>query len=119
MFDKIAFQLGNETLQSKEVRGLMNEKFDLVVAGYFLNDFLLGLADHFKCPSIVFFSASHVSMISLMVGNPLSPEGAPHIFSQSSELSTLMQRVKNFLVNIIDRVVIKNVAYYKSKKIYE
>ncbi|KAL7041127.1 hypothetical protein ACKWTF_000661 [Chironomus riparius] len=119
MFDKVAFQLGNETLQSKEVRGLMNEQFDLVITGYFLNDFLLGLADHFKCPSIVFFSASFVSPINLMVGNPLSPEGAPHIFSQSNELSTLTQRVKNFLMNIIDRVIIKNVAYYKSKKIYE
>lgn len=119
LFDKIAFQLGNETLQSKEVRSLMNEQFDLVVAGYFLNDFLLGLAEHFKCPSVVFFSASHASTISLMVGNPLSPEGAPHIFFQSNELSTFGQRVKNFLVNILDRFIIRNLAYYKSKKIYE
>lgn len=119
MFDKIAFQLGNETLQSKEVRSLMNEQFDLVVAGYFLNDFLLGLADHFKCPSIVFSSASHVSPTSLMVGNPLSPEGAPHLFSQSNELSTFWQRVKNFLSNTVDRIIIRNLAYYKSKKIYE
>ncbi|XP_070500716.1 uncharacterized protein [Chironomus tepperi] len=118
-FDKVAFQLSNETLQSKEVRGLMKEEFDLVVVGYFLNDFLLGLADHFKCPSIVFFSGSHVSPINLMVGNPLSPEGAPHIFSQSNELSTFGHRVVNFLMNIIDRFIIRNLAYYKSKQIYE
>lgn len=120
VIDKIIYQLGNETLQMPALKDLMkNEQFDLVISGYFLNDFLLGLADHFKCPSIVFFSANHASMISKMVGNPLSPEGAPHMFSNSKVIGTFLQRVKNFLLNIIDRFIIPSLIYYRSKAIYE
>lgn len=119
MSEKFYFQLGNETLQSKDVRSLMDEKFDLLIAGYFLNEFMLGLAEHFKCPSIVFFSGSHMSPISLMVGNPLSPEGAPHLFSQSKELKSFGQRFENFMMNILDRIILRNIVYYKSRKVYE
>lgn len=52
---RMLFNFGNQTLQSSEIRKLMREeKFDLVIIGFFFTDFGLGLADHFKCPSIVF-----------------------------------------------------------------
>lgn len=52
---KLIFNFGNQTLQSSEIRTLMSEEqFDLLIIGFFFTDFGLGLADHFKCPSIVF-----------------------------------------------------------------
>lgn len=52
---KLIFNFGNQTLQSNEIRTLMREEqFDLLINGFFFTDFGLGLADHFKCPSIVF-----------------------------------------------------------------
>lgn len=51
----LIYRIGNDTLQNKDVRKLMEEEsFDLIIVGYFLNEFLFGMADHFKCPSIVF-----------------------------------------------------------------
>jgi glucuronosyltransferase len=114
----LIYKFGNDTLNSQAVRELKKEKFDLVIIGYFLSDFLLGLADHFDCPSIVYFSASPFAIVNKMVGNPLSPEGAHHILDSSKNLNFL-GRVNNFMVNAFDYVVQKNIAYYNSRKVYE
>lgn len=40
---------GNDSLNMPQMRYLMNkEKFDLVITGFFLNNYMLGIADHFK-----------------------------------------------------------------------
>lgn len=46
---KVCLKIGNDTLSMPQMRYLMNkEKFDLVITGFFLNNFMLGIADHFK-----------------------------------------------------------------------
>lgn len=106
-FSKIIFDIGNQTLQSTEVRNLMdNEKFDLVILGYFMNDFALGLADHFKCPSIVYFSGHLIPTLSRMVGNPISPESVRHATVHVKEMN-FIGRLRNFMVNAMDYLVMK------------
>lgn len=57
--------LGNSSLHHPEVRRMMQEeKIDIVIVGFFMNNFLLGIADHFKCPSIVLSSQGPNTMIS-------------------------------------------------------
>ena len=93
------YSLGNETLQSPMIKKLMEtEKFDLVVVGWFTNNFLVGLADHFKCPLIVFTSGNMFSMLHQMVGNPLAPEGAEKECQGQKKLKLLSNDLEIILV---------------------
>ncbi|KAL7041126.1 hypothetical protein ACKWTF_000660 [Chironomus riparius] len=117
---KTIFKLGNETLQSPMIRNLMEtENFDLIVVGWFTNNFLVGLADHFKCPSVIFFSGSIFSLLHQMVGNPLAPEGAAHGMSGTKEVNTFKQRLGNFLGYAFDVLVIRTYFNYRSKTVYD
>ena len=50
---KVCLKIGNDTLSMPQMRYLMNkETFDLVITGFFLNDYMLGIADHFKVSNI-------------------------------------------------------------------
>ncbi|CAG9797602.1 unnamed protein product [Chironomus riparius] len=111
---------GNDTLNLPEIKDLMkNDKFDLVIVGYIMNEYFLGLADHFKCPSIVFFPAFPISALLKMVGNPLSPEGSLHILANLRTLDSFVDRVLNFIVNAVDLVLMKNFFDYQGKAVYD
>lgn len=118
--DKAIFHYGNKILQSEAIKNLMNNgKFDLVVAGYFMNDYLLGFADHFKCPSIIFFSGPHVSSLNAMVGNPISPEGTPHGLMQASNINGFLPRVQNLLMYTVDFILFRTFFYYRARSVYK
>lgn len=117
---KILYGHGNYTLQSNEVHKLLNsgEQYDLVITGYFMSEYLLGFADHFKCPSIVFFSGGYLSSIHKMVGNPLSISGAPHTLLSAASEMNFIQRLKNFVINGLDLLVFRPIFNYKGRQIY-
>ena len=112
-------RVSNDTLQSPWMREMMEkESFDLVITGYSMSEYLLGLADHFKCPSVVFWSGHVISSLTKMVGNPLSPDSVANAMISKKQMS-FMNRVGNFLVNGIDLFIIRNYFNYRSKIIYE
>jgi glucuronosyltransferase len=117
-FFSLIFKVGNDSLNSDYMRELKKESFDLVIVGYFMNDYLLGLADHFQCPSIVIFSTSTMSILNQMIGNPSAPEGVPHLLD-SSEKMNFKGRVKNVFTHIFDQVAFNNLRYYKGRQIYK
>ncbi|KAG5670550.1 hypothetical protein PVAND_000804 [Polypedilum vanderplanki] len=115
---KLITKTGNTTLQLPEMRRIMKEeKFDLLINGYFMTEFILGLGDHFKVPTIVFSPAGALGNIHRMLGNPLSPSGAPHVLAQSVEFN-FVGRIKNFFMNIIDVLVMRQIANYIGKEVY-
>lgn len=114
---QLIFKLGNETLQSKEVRTLMrDEQFDLVIVGFFFTDFGLGLADHFKCPSIV-FSSGALWTLNRMVGNPISVSAAQSLLVRG-DMTSFVNRMKAFFMSIME-VAMAEYMKYGSKQIYE
>jgi len=116
---KLIFSSGNDTIQSETVQKLMKEEtFDLVVIGYFVTEFLLGFADHFKCPSIIFFSGSHLASISKLIGNPVSPEAALSAVS-TSKGTGFIGRTKNFLMAGFELFLIRVLLHYPSKEVYK
>lgn len=116
---QMVYNIGNTTLQMPEMRRLMKEeKFDLLIVGYFMTEFVLGLGDHFKCPTILFSPAGIVSTLSGAVGNPILPSSIPHYSHMNLDLTTFMGRTKNFLINTIDLLVIKQVFKYYGKQVY-
>jgi len=118
LLNEVVFVYGNKTLQSPAVNMLKNKNFDLLIVGYFMNEHLLGFADHFKCPSIMVFAGMHDALCNGIVGNPLSTEGSPHGFFESKNMNFMM-RVKNFLLYGFERELLGRFFKYQSRKIYE
>lgn len=116
---KLIYGTGNATLQMPAMRKLMEEEqFDLLIVGFFMTEFMLGLGDHFKCPTIVFSPAGSFSTLNVMVGNPLSLNGAPHFIDLSLEMN-FVGRIKNFLFNSLDYVVIRHLTQWYAKDVYK
>lgn len=110
--------IANDTLEMPEFKKIMNEeKFDLVVIGFFFHNFLVGVGDHFKCPTIIL--SVNVAMMStnVLVGNPLSISSVPGMLG-GSERMNFLGRTKNFLLTGIDFVT-EAYMYYWQKKFYE
>ncbi|XP_055919609.1 UDP-glycosyltransferase UGT5-like [Eupeodes corollae] len=90
----------NVTLQHPKMRKLMaEERFDLVILGYFFNELHLGLGAHFKCPVVVSFMVQPVRLINHFVGNPLEGAYVPNLLSAYEQPMNFWQRLKNFLIN--------------------
>ena len=119
LMNKMIYGFGNETIQSAKVQKIMIEdQFDLVVIGYFVSEFLLGFADHFKCPSIIFSSGTHIASLNFIVGNPLSPDGTFGAVTDSL-VGNFLNKIKIFLAYSVQSAIFKGLLYYRSKSIYE
>ncbi len=69
---RINAQSAHEALDDPVTRFLLNsgQKFDLFILGWTYNDFVLGIAAHFKCPSIVFHTVATTKTIRDFVASP-------------------------------------------------
>jgi glucuronosyltransferase len=114
---KLVFGLGNQTLQLEDVKKLKREKFDLLIAGYFMTDFMLGLGDHFKCPTILFSPAGAIGTLYESIGNPMGLNGYPHLLNTDKSMD-FMGRVKNFGFASFE-VLMSQYFKYRSKQVYE
>uniref|UniRef100_A0A1I8PI82 UDP-glycosyltransferases domain-containing protein n=1 Tax=Stomoxys calcitrans TaxID=35570 RepID=A0A1I8PI82_STOCA len=75
-------------------------KYDLVMCGFFMNTFQLGVAAKFKAPLIVTWTSAAMSMVGRMVGNPSGVEYVPsHTVNmdKGQVKMNFLQRLKNFL----------------------
>lgn len=115
----LSSRIANETVQQREVRQLMNEEtFDLVIVGQFLlTETMLGLADHFKCPSIVFSPAGVIVLLNQMTGNPLAVDGASHLMLNDKKMDFL-ERVKTFFATGLE-IVMTEYLKYRARQIYK
>lgn len=48
-------------LNSPQLAALKQEQFDLIIFGWFLNDFQIGLASHFNVPSVIISTIPNAS----------------------------------------------------------
>jgi len=116
---KVITKIGNDTLQMTEMKALMkNEKFDLIILSYHMNEFMLGLGDHFKCPTIIFSPSSIIGNLERIIGNPFSLTGSNHYILNGQKLD-FVGRLKNFLLYTYDYLIIRNIFDFYGKKTYE
>lgn len=88
-----------EFLQNKD------EKFDLVIIGWFVNDFHLGIAGHYRCPSVVLSPQPHLKPLRDLVGNPASVSTVPVMtMGHLSESLTFWQRLKLFVLYTLEYI---------------
>ncbi|KAM7348773.1 UDP-glycosyltransferase UGT5-like isoform 5-T5 [Cochliomyia hominivorax] len=118
----VAMKAANNSMQHKEMQRLIRTHkegdFDLVILGYFINDFMLGLGAHFKCPIILSFMIRPIFAINTITGNPELPSYAPSPFSNVGQPMNFVDRLKSYLVNWIEHNVMERSMKWKMEEIY-
>ncbi|XP_037814381.1 UDP-glycosyltransferase UGT5-like isoform X1 [Lucilia sericata] len=114
--------MANTTINHPTIQDFLQQHkagdFDLVILGYFMNDFFLGIGAHFQCPVIVSFMVQPIFPINNMIANPLEASYVPTIFSGVRQPMDFWSRVKNMLSVAIEEVVLMNVLRSNMNKMY-
>ncbi|XP_019531373.3 UDP-glycosyltransferase UGT5-like [Aedes albopictus] len=110
----------NTTLTSPEVKELLrsDQKFDLIILEIFLDDALLGFAEHFKCPVVGMTTHGTLEWINTLVGNPQPLSYVPHVHIGFSNPMDFWQRLTNVLFTILDNYLITHHLYPAQEEIF-
>ncbi|XP_017084632.2 LOW QUALITY PROTEIN: UDP-glycosyltransferase UGT5 [Drosophila eugracilis] len=118
MFSKMA-----EALKHDRVRDLYlnkDNKFDLVLSGYFMNDFQLGFAKKVNAPVIVVATMPPNQLLNPLIGNPLEVSYVPSIDGsvEKGKGMTFRQRLSGYVTSVFFEffnflTVRRNQRYYK------
>lgn len=108
-----------DTLNNPKFMELKKESFDLVVLGWFFNDFALGLSGHFHCPSVVIFPNVNNYFMRKLTGNPNSMSTVPSPLLSYKTPMTFLQRVANFFAVMMEPVMVEVVDYIYHQSLYK
>lgn len=112
----------NNTMQNpKMVEFLQTHKagdFDVMIMGYFMNDFMLGLGAHFQCPVVISWMIQPVFAINALLANPSEHAYVPSLFGQMEQPMNFMQRVKNYMLTGFEQTFLKFYMGQKMSEIY-
>ncbi|XP_052861215.1 UDP-glucosyltransferase 2-like [Anopheles cruzii] len=108
------FQTAEMALQDPQFEAIKNEHFDLVIMGYFVADFVLGLGPHFNAPTVVLFSAGLTKLTADFVGNPRAISTVPSVLLGGRGTMGFTDRLKNFLVAILENAVSAASAHFQA-----
>lgn len=105
------------TLNHPKFMELKKESFDLLIVGWFFNEFALGLSGHFHCPSVVIFPNVNNSFMRKLTGSPnsMSTVSSP-LFSFTAPM-TFLQRLANFGL-IVEPLFVEFVDYMWNRPMY-
>lgn len=95
------FSHSNASLHAPEMKEFMNDKnnkIDLLLLGYFFNEFHLGLATYFKCPVIVILINQPVYGVNRLIGNPMELSYVPALLTNFPQPMAFKARLENFLI---------------------
>lgn len=108
-------KINEAPLLDKNFQEIMkNEKFDLIIIEFMLNEFMLGLSHHFKAPSI-FLSTSGSQVMNHRTGNLAPPSFVPNALLGYHGTMTFMQRVVNTLAFGLAEAIFSFNDYVQSK----
>ncbi|XP_059617054.1 UDP-glycosyltransferase UGT5-like [Phlebotomus argentipes] len=95
-------EFANFTLSHAEVQKLIRSEasFDLLLVDSYMMDALLGLAHHYRVPSVVISASASSKWTDEMVGNPHNPAHNPNIFLALSNKMSLPERIVNSLLAV-------------------
>lgn len=119
---KMLTQRLNEILRHAIVEELLrtDRQFDLFVMGYVFNEPLLGIAAHFRCPSVVITTTPALKSIRDLVGIP-AEIATTSVFSNNGDLNvppTFMQRCCLFIAYAVEYVINILVDNFLHKPVY-
>ncbi|XP_055857888.1 UDP-glucosyltransferase 2-like isoform X9 [Episyrphus balteatus] len=98
---EILYDIQQDVLKQKEFQEFFKEdnKFDLVILGYLLNDFMVGVAPRYGCPIAVISLGGPFGEVAEWIGNPsaISYVQIPH--TGKSQQMSFMERYQNLLLH--------------------
>ncbi|XP_053676279.1 UDP-glucosyltransferase 2-like [Anopheles nili] len=115
----VSQDVSNKTINAPEfLRLAREEQFDLAIVGYFMNGFVLGVGELFRCPTVLYFSAT-VSGLTNVVGNPIEVASVPHLLLGQRNPMTFVDRVINTVLHGVEKVIVQYIRhltlpYYES-----
>uniref|UniRef100_A0A1I8QE69 UDP-glycosyltransferases domain-containing protein n=1 Tax=Stomoxys calcitrans TaxID=35570 RepID=A0A1I8QE69_STOCA len=116
------FDHANETMNHPQLQEFLQTHgpgdFDLVIVGYFMNDFMLGLGAHFQCPVVISFMIQPIGPINEIAGNPFEVSYVPSLLMDVRPPMTFAARVKNFIAIGFERIIMGGFMCYKNKQFY-
>lgn len=115
---RVTHDASNVTLNSPELLRLAREeRFDLALVGFFMNSFVIGVGELFRCPTVLYFSAAG-SGLTNYVGNPVEVAAVPHMMLGQRNPMTFFERVANTLINGVEKIMLTYLRY-KEMPYYE
>ncbi|XP_050330062.1 UDP-glucuronosyltransferase 2A2-like [Bactrocera neohumeralis] len=93
--------------------------YDLLLFGFLMNEYQIGLAAHFRCPIVMTWVIQPALQIHRFVGNPQQLSYVPSFISAFKQPMDFMERVKNFLVTQFEQNVLVPYLDYSTQKLYE
>lgn len=105
-------------LNSPQLAALKQEQFDLIIFGWFLNDFQIGLASHFNVPSVIISTIPNAKLMRDYVGNPAEISSVPALHLNLKGPMTFMQRVKNVLIHSVEFAMVHALQYFVMNPLY-
>ncbi|KAL5273914.1 hypothetical protein ACFFRR_000588 [Megaselia abdita] len=82
-----------------------NNTFDLMLLGYFGNDYLLGIGAHFECPvALITLGGPAMGPIGKFIGNPDEISYVPSPVLGIQQPMNFLNRTKNFIINIVQTI---------------
>ncbi|XP_037708427.1 UDP-glycosyltransferase UGT5 [Drosophila subpulchrella] len=94
-----------DALKDERVKDLYLNKgnhFDLVISGYFMNDYQLGFARKVNAPVIVLAPSPPGQMLNSLIGNPSDP-------IEKDKNTSFAQRLDSFITNLFYQVFVRQI----------
>ncbi|XP_053949449.1 UDP-glycosyltransferase UGT5-like [Anastrepha ludens] len=115
--------IDNQTLNHPKMLEFLRNNgvgaFDLVILGYSLNDYAMGLGAHFRCPIVSSFQIQPTFVNHRLVGNPAEQSYVPMLFSNLKQPLTFMDRVVNYLANFLEQWILLPIFEREWLKVYK
>lgn len=110
---KVLLKMNRESYTHPLVEKLRREdSFDLVVFGWFFNDFQLGLSEHFKCPAVLVATMNAVKPMLDYVGNPMGVAHTPLAGSAMVSPMNFPNRVINFVGSVAMTAIFRALHFF-------
>lgn len=119
-FDTIA-KMQRFTLSDPAVQKLLNsdEKYDICVIEFLMNESLLGFGAQFDCKVIAMSTIGQVKYINDMIHSPMPLSVTPHPFLKFTDRMSFLQRIENVVSNTIEDLSFYFYHYPLQNAIYE
>ncbi|XP_055857870.1 UDP-glycosyltransferase UGT4-like isoform X7 [Episyrphus balteatus] len=93
-----------DALQQKEFQEFFHEdnSFDLMIMGYYYNDFMVGIGARYQCPIAIVSLCAPFSTLSRWIGNPSTTSYVQEAFFGKSQPMSFIERYQNFFINAIE-----------------
>ncbi|XP_031616834.1 UDP-glucuronosyltransferase 2B33-like [Contarinia nasturtii] len=118
---QITFQRSNLLMKHEAIQNLIksDQHFDLFILDYNINDMMLGLAGHFRIPSVILSTSPPMKMLRDMIGNPAAISSAP-IFRHDGKTKKMgfRERLDLFIAYTIEYFIMTYINYIYFEPFY-